>query len=106
MIDKRRCDEQHFTESLGHKGTGRAGSEGRNEEKEEKKMSEEKPKNSSALRYAGWGTQMLVLLGLAVWGGIKLDQRIGIKALFVVIFPMIALIASLYQLIKTLNKNK
>lgn len=68
-------------------------------------MSQEGRNYNVALRYAGWGTQMLVMLGLAVYGGIKLDERIKIKALFVIVFPVIALVISLYQLIKTLNKK-
>ena len=68
-------------------------------------MSQEGKKNNVALRYASWGTQMLVMLGLAVYAGIKLDERIKIKALFVIVFPVIALVISLYQLIKTLNKK-
>ncbi len=59
-----------------------------------------------AMRYAGLGTQMLVLLGLGVWGGHKLDIQLNVKALFVIIFPVIALGYSLWSLIRTLNKSK
>ncbi len=72
-------------------------------------MKELKEKNESmraAMRYAGLGTQMLVLLGLGVWGGHKLDARMHLKALFVIIFPVIALGFSLYSLIRSLNQNK
>ncbi len=67
-------------------------------------MPAEKNKTSAVLRYAGLGTQWLVLLGIAVWGGIKLDERLGFKALFVIIFPVAALGFSLWQLIRSLNK--
>lgn len=68
-----------------------------------------KDKNESmrvAMRYAGIGTQMLVLLGLGVWGGHKLDLKLDVKALFIIIFPLIALTYSLWNLIRTLNNTK
>lgn len=69
-------------------------------------MPEEKSKNRNAavLRYSGLGAQLLVLLGLGVWLGLKLDARLGLRALFVIIFPVLALSYSLWQLIRTLNK--
>ena len=68
-------------------------------------MPAEGNKTSAVMRYAGLATQWLVMLGLAVWGGLKLDARLGIRALFVVILPLAALILSLWQLIRSLNKN-
>jgi len=68
-------------------------------------MSRDQEKYRVAMRYASWGTQMLVLLGIAVWGGHKLDEKIGMKALLVVIFPLLALVLSLWQLIRTLNNK-
>lgn len=58
------------------------------------------------MRYAGLATQLLILLGLAVWGGIKLDGRLHFRALFVIIFPVLALGISLIQLIRSLNNKK
>lgn len=57
------------------------------------------------MRYAGLATQWLVMLGIAVWGGLKLDAYMGFKALFVIVLPLTALIFSLWQLIRSLNKN-
>lgn len=68
-------------------------------------MNRDQEKYRVAMRYASWGTQMLVLLGIAVWGGHKLDEKIGMKALLVVIFPLLALVLSLWQLIRTLNNK-
>ncbi len=68
-------------------------------------MAEEKNKNAALLRYAGLATQWLVLLGIAVWGGMKLDSRLHIKALFVILLPVAALGYSLWSLIRSLNKN-
>lgn len=69
-------------------------------------MSDRNESMRAAMRYAGLGTQMLVLLGLGVWGGHKLDLRLNIKALFVIIFPVLGLTYSLWNLIRTLNNNK
>ena len=69
-------------------------------------MAGERNRNSALLRYAGIGTQMLVLLGLAVWGGLKLDERLHFRALFVIILPALALIISLVQLIRSVSNNK
>lgn len=69
-------------------------------------MANERNKTTTVLRYAGLATQLLVLLGLGVWGGLKLDEQLGFRALFVIIFPVIALIVSLVQLIRSLNNNK
>ena len=65
----------------------------------------QKKSTSSALKYAGLGSQLMVFMGLGAWGGYKLDERLGFKALFVIIFPVIALGYSLWQLVKTLSKK-
>lgn len=63
--------------------------------------------NREAMKYIGLGTQLLVLLGIAVWGGIELDKKTGFSfPLFVVLFPVIALFYALYSLIRSLNNNK
>lgn len=69
-------------------------------------MADERNKTSAVLRYAGLATQLLVLLGLAVWGGLKLDERLGFRALLVIILPVLALVVSLVQLIRSLNNKK
>lgn len=57
------------------------------------------------MRYAGLATQWLILLGIGVWGGLRLDERLHFKALFIIIFPVVALIISLWSLIRSLNKR-
>jgi hypothetical protein len=69
-------------------------------------MAEERNKNAALVRYAGLATQLLILLGLAVWGGLKLDKHLHFRALFVVILPVIALTISLIQLIRSLGNKK
>lgn len=70
-------------------------------------MSKEEPRKFAAtMRYAGLATQWIILLGLGVWGGMALDSRLHFKALFIIILPLLALAVALWQLIKTLNKDR
>jgi F0F1-type ATP synthase assembly protein I len=65
------------------------------------------PTNNNMMRYAGLATQWMVMLGLAVWIGWKLDKLTGWKfPLFIVSLPLVALCVSLWQLIKEFNKPK
>lgn len=61
-------------------------------------------KNATLLRYSGLATQLLALLGIAVWLGLKLDAYLHFRTLFVILFPLLALSFSLWQLIRNLNK--
>lgn len=58
------------------------------------------------MRYAGLATQLLVMLGLAVWGGLQLDEWLHLRALFVIVLPVVALAVALLQLIRSLNKTQ
>lgn len=59
------------------------------------------------MQYLGLGTQWLVMLGLAVWAGIAIDQRIGPQSKIVtVLLPLLALTVSLWQLIKKFTQKK
>jgi F0F1-type ATP synthase assembly protein I len=59
------------------------------------------------MRYAGLATQWMVMLLAGVWLGLKLDRYIGWKfPLFTILFPLIALIVSLWGIIKEFNKKK
>lgn len=63
--------------------------------------------DNTTMRYVGLGTQWIVLLLAAVWGGWKLDQKIGWKfPLLTVTLPLLALVVSLWQLIKEFSKPK
>ena len=62
---------------------------------------------NAVLKYAGLATQWMVMLGLGVWGGMKIDIALGLSLpVFLVLLPLIALIFSLYSLIKSLSKPK
>jgi F0F1-type ATP synthase assembly protein I len=57
--------------------------------------------------YAGLATQWFVMLGLAIWGGMALDKKInGGKPIFMIVLPLLALIVSLWRLVKQFNKPK
>ncbi len=64
-----------------------------------------KPLNG--MRYAGLTTQLMIMLLLAVWAGHKIDKITNWKIpLFLILFPLISLSLSTWQLIKELNKPK
>lgn len=68
-------------------------------------MSQHQPQNS--LRYAGLATQWMVMLLIAVFAGYKVDQWLKWKIpVCLIVFPLIALAVSLWQLIKEFSKPK
>ena len=71
-----------------------------------KPNSKERNDTNSAMKYAAVGTQMMVLLGLGVFGGIKLDEKLNTSPLFLVVLPVVALFVSLYQLYRQLVNKK
>ena len=67
----------------------------------------DKEKYRNTLKYIGLGTQWMVLLLVAVWGGWKIDNALEWKfPLFTILLPLISLIVSLWQIIKAFNKPK
>ncbi len=57
------------------------------------------------MRYASLGVQWFVLLGVGVWGGIKLDEKAGWQfPVLTISLPLLALGISLWQLIRQLSK--
>ncbi len=62
---------------------------------------------TNMIRYIGLGIQWAVLLLLAVWGGIRLDEKIKWRfPIGAVLLPLIALIFSLWKIIKEFSKPK
>jgi F0F1-type ATP synthase assembly protein I len=67
----------------------------------------ESQRNTSMMRYAGLATQWMAMMLVGVWGGYKLDHKIGWRVpVFLILFPMISLTLSIWQLMKELNKTK
>ncbi|NLR80065.1 putative F0F1-ATPase subunit (Ca2+/Mg2+ transporter) [Chitinophaga polysaccharea] len=59
------------------------------------------------LRYAGLAFQMMATLGLGVFVGYKIDQRIGWRfPVFLIIFSLIALAILLWQIIKDTRRHE
>ena len=58
------------------------------------------------LRYAGLSTQLLVYLGLAVYGGVKADRWLHCFPLLTALLPLIVLGVVFYKLIKETSSKK
>ncbi len=71
-------------------------------------MNKDLKQHNTVLRYAGLATQWMVMLLAAFWLGYKTDfEWIGWKIpLFLILLPLLALIISLWQLIKEFNKPR
>lgn len=58
-------------------------------------------------RYSGIAFQMLATIGVFTFIGYQIDKnRAGTKLIFTAIFGLFAVIVSLYQVVRSLNKNK
>jgi len=58
------------------------------------------------MRYANMGFQMVVIIGLGVWGGIKLDGITHLKfPLFTIVLSLVAVIVAIYFVIRDLLKK-
>ncbi len=60
------------------------------------------------LEYIGFGTQLGVMLFIAVWGGRKLDEKFNFQTpLLVWIFPLLVLATTFVKVFRdTASKNK
>ncbi|MBV8255483.1 MAG: AtpZ/AtpI family protein [Chitinophaga sp.] len=74
------------------------------ENQPKKKPNSNKPEDNrpgTIMRYAGLAFQMMTTLGLAVFAGYKLDQKIGWRfPVCLVIFSLLGLAIILWQIIK------
>ncbi|MFO7622705.1 MAG: AtpZ/AtpI family protein [Bacteroidales bacterium] len=77
---------------------------------EQKKPNEpEKEKENSGLqnyaRYSGMAFQMIVIIGLATWGGVKLDELLSMKTpVFTIVLSLLGVFTALYVSLKDLIK--
>ncbi|HNP97678.1 MAG TPA: AtpZ/AtpI family protein [Bacteroidia bacterium] len=59
------------------------------------------------MRYASMATQMLVIIGLGVWGGVKLDAYLGWKTpVCTLVLSLLSVAAAIYLSIKDFIKKK
>jgi len=53
------------------------------------------------MKYAGMGFQMLAIIGLFTWIGIKLDSRSGNdQSIYTAVFSLIGVIIGIYTILK------
>jgi hypothetical protein len=65
-----------------------------------------KSNNRLLWQYAGLATQLLVVLAITLWAGIKLDKWLRFSTpLFTWIFPLIAIIGLMIKVIKDTSKR-
>lgn len=64
-------------------------------------MAIKKSNQSLIWRYASLGGQLFILLGLAIFGGLKLDGMVKFaQPIFVWVLPLLVIIVVLYKVIK------
>ncbi len=57
-------------------------------------------KPNDALKYTGLGFQMLAIIGIGVFAGIKLDQWLGTPDIFTIILSLLSVVLGIYVVIK------
>jgi len=59
------------------------------------------------MKYAAMGTQMLVIIGLGVFGGFKLDKKLELKTpIFTLIFSLLSVAVAIYLSVRDLYKKR
>jgi ATP synthase protein I len=64
------------------------------------------PKSNQWIRYSGMGLQMLVIIGLGVWGGYKLDKIYHTESIFTIVLSLVSVILSMALVIREFTKRK
>ncbi|MBK9414270.1 MAG: AtpZ/AtpI family protein [Bacteroidetes bacterium] len=68
-----------------------------------KKLPEDR---NAIMRYASMGTQMMVIIGLGVFGGVKLDEYLGWKIpVCTLVLSLLSVSAAIYLSIKDFLKK-
>lgn len=62
--------------------------------------------NNTALKYTGLAFQMLAIIAIGVFAGIKLDQYFKTPDIFTVVLSLLAVITGIYLAIKDFIKPK
>jgi ATP synthase protein I len=78
------------------------------QKKKPRKSLEENQENNGLkdyARYTGLGVQMIVIILVTVWGGIKLDKLFGLQTpVFTVILSLLGVFAAIYTAVKDFIK--
>jgi ATP synthase protein I len=76
----------------------------KNNRKESEKKTENNPVNAYA-KYTGLGIQMIAIILVSVWGGIKLDELLAFKTpVFTIVFSLLGVFAAIYTAVKDFIK--
>ena len=70
-------------------------------------MSEQRTSGRSLLyKYLGFGFQLILLLGIAVYAGIRIDKKLAFTTpMFVWVLPLIILAATIIKVIKDTSRK-
>jgi len=78
------------------------------QKKKDRKNPEKNPENNGLTdfaRYSGLGVQMIVIILITVWGGIKLDKLFGLETpVFTVILSLLGVFTAIYTAVKDFIK--
>ena len=66
----------------------------------------EKKSPNAALKYTGIGFQMLAIIGISVFAGVKLDRWLHTPDIFTIILSLLGVVAGIYVAIKDFIKPK
>jgi membrane protein DedA with SNARE-associated domain len=61
---------------------------------------EDKKSTPKGANYLGLAFQMGIFIFLATYGGMKLDEKIGSRHIFVILFSLLAIVFSMYYIIR------
>lgn len=65
-----------------------------------------KNQGNEYLKYTGLAFQMLAVIGVSVWAGLKLDEKfMGGKPVFLIILTFLGIFGSIYTLYRSLPKD-
>jgi len=80
--------------------------ENQNNKPKQKPVREKRPPLESYARYSGLAFEMFAIIGLGIFGGVKLDQWIETGfPLFTVLLAIISVAAAIYTAVKDLLKK-
>ena len=66
-----------------------------------------KADNSLLWKYAGFATQLIIALGLAVYGGLKLDALLNFQSPVIVwVLPLLIIVVLIYKVVKDTAPKK
>jgi ATP synthase protein I len=78
------------------------------QKKKFRKTREENPENdglSNYAKYTSLGVQMIVIILVTVWGGIKLDKLFGLSTpVFTIVLSLLGVFAAIYTAVKDFIK--